>query len=97
MVQPKNANQQIQDIVIYKSDEGQLSFNVNVFEETVWLTQEEISLLFGKAKSKRSLTEFFKELGDRNSDINKVIKGAKITKNVMAELIRLGNKPKDLF
>lgn len=35
------------DIVIYKSGDGELSFNVNVFEETIWLTQKQMAELFG--------------------------------------------------
>lgn len=39
------------DVVIYESDDGQALFKVNVFDETVWLNQQEIALLFQKAKS----------------------------------------------
>lgn len=36
------------DIVVYKSNDGQISFGVNVFEETVWLTQKQMAELFDK-------------------------------------------------
>jgi hypothetical protein len=39
-------SQATKDIVIYESDDGQLSFNVNVFDETVWLTQKQMAELF---------------------------------------------------
>jgi hypothetical protein len=35
-----------QDIIIYQSTDGEASFNVNVFEETVWLTQKQMAKLF---------------------------------------------------
>ena len=38
---PKN-----QELISYQSNDGQISFNVNVFEETVWLTQKQMAELF---------------------------------------------------
>ena len=40
--------QQNNQIIIYQSKDGQISFNVNVFEETVWLTQKQMAELFDK-------------------------------------------------
>ncbi len=37
------------DIITYQSDDGRISFNVNVFEEDVWLTQKQMADLFDKA------------------------------------------------
>ena len=34
------------DIVVYQAEDAEVSFKVNVFEETVWLTQKQISELF---------------------------------------------------
>jgi predicted XRE-type DNA-binding protein len=34
------------NITIYKSEDGQISFNVNVLDETVWLNQKQIAELF---------------------------------------------------
>jgi prophage maintenance system killer protein len=36
------------DILLYKSEDGKLSFEVNLNEETVWLSQKEMGELFGK-------------------------------------------------
>ena len=36
------------DIIIYSSSDGKISFNVNVFNETVWLTQKQIADLFDR-------------------------------------------------
>lgn len=35
-----------QELITYNSNDGQISFNVNVFEETVWLTQKQMAELF---------------------------------------------------
>lgn len=37
------------NIVIYKSKDGQISFNVNIFDQTVWLTQKQMAELFDKS------------------------------------------------
>ena len=51
------------DIIIYNSDDGRISFNVNVFDETVWLNQEQIGQLFGKARNTISehINQIFKD------------------------------------
>ncbi len=38
-------------ILIYESQEGDLKIDVQLMDETVWLTQDQMALLFGKAKS----------------------------------------------
>ena len=48
-----------------------------------------------KAKSK--LVNFFAKLGNNNSELNKAIKGVGITKKIITELIKLGEKLKDLI
>ena len=39
------------EIVIYQSEDGLIKVDVLFENETVWLTQQQMSLLFGKAKS----------------------------------------------
>lgn len=39
------------EILIYKNQEGNIKIDVRLQEETVWLTQDQMALLFGKAKS----------------------------------------------
>ena len=39
------------EILIYQSKEGKINIDVRLSEETVWLTQHQMALLFGKAKS----------------------------------------------
>ena len=38
-------NSKTKDIELFQSDDGTISFNVNVFEETVWLTQKQMAKL----------------------------------------------------
>ena len=39
------------EIIIYQSDDGGIRLDVRLEDETVWLTQEQLCLLFGKAKA----------------------------------------------
>ena len=39
------------EIIIYQAEDGQSSFEVHLQEETVWLTQKQISSLFGTERS----------------------------------------------
>ena len=39
------------EMVIYRTDDGKASVDVILENETVWLTQEQIAVLFGKSKS----------------------------------------------
>jgi hypothetical protein len=51
------------NIVVYQSEDGQIEFNVNVFDETVWLTQKQMSELFGRDRITitRHISGIFKE------------------------------------
>jgi len=39
------------EIIIYQNSEGNIKIDVRLEEETVWLTQDQLATLFGKAKS----------------------------------------------
>jgi hypothetical protein len=39
------------EIIIYQNTEGNIKVDVRLEEETVWLTQDQMAILFGKAKS----------------------------------------------
>ncbi len=39
------------EILIYQSNQGDIKIDVLLENETVWLTQEQMATLFGKAKS----------------------------------------------
>lgn len=52
-----------QDIIIYQTEDGSISVDVQLSEETVWLSLNEISDLFERDKSviSRHLKNVFKE------------------------------------
>jgi hypothetical protein len=39
------------DILIYQNQEGNIKIDVRLQEETVWLTQDQMATLFGKARN----------------------------------------------
>jgi hypothetical protein len=39
------------EIIIYQNPEGSIKIDVRLEEENVWLTQDQMAILFGKAKS----------------------------------------------
>ena len=39
------------EIIIYQSDDGGIRLDVKLEDETVWLTQEQMALLFGKGRT----------------------------------------------
>ena len=42
---------ELNNIIIFKSEDGNVNIDVRIAEDTVWLTQEQISILFQKAPS----------------------------------------------
>lgn len=67
--------------------------SINQLEEL----KQDITALPKDQKTKAKIIKFFTKLGDHDSDLNKTIQGAKISKNVIIELIKLGAKLKDIF
>ena len=57
------------EIIIYKASDGQTQLDVKLEEENVWLTQDQVCLLFGKVKSTISyhVNSIFKE-GELDKD-----------------------------
>lgn len=51
------------EIILYKNSDGTIKIDVQLLWETVWLTQEQIAQLFGKARStiNEHLKNIFKE------------------------------------
>lgn len=52
------------DIIIYQNQEGNIKIDVRLEEETVWLTQDQMAALFGKAKS--TINEHIKNIYEEN-------------------------------
>ena len=42
------------EIILYQNHEGNIKIDVRLKQETVWLTQEQMAILFGKVKSTSS-------------------------------------------
>ena len=62
MTKDKNTENK-SSFIIFKTQDGQLSVDVRFEDETVWLTQEQMSILFGKARNTISghIKNIFKE------------------------------------
>lgn len=52
------------EILIYQNPEGKIKIDVRLEEETVWLTQDQMAALFGKAKS--TINEHIKNVYEEN-------------------------------
>lgn len=52
------------EILIYQNQEGNIKIDVRLEEETVWLTQAQIALLFGKART--TITEHIQNVFNEN-------------------------------
>jgi hypothetical protein len=52
------------EIIIYQNQEGNIKIDVRLDEETVWLTQDQLATLFGKAKS--TINEHIKNIYEEN-------------------------------
>ncbi|MBI3123585.1 MAG: hypothetical protein HYZ10_04195 [Ignavibacteriales bacterium] len=57
--QPKG-NRSLGEIILYKAADGNLAIYVKLEEETVWLTQKQMSLLF--PKDVRTINEHIKNI-----------------------------------
>jgi hypothetical protein len=62
MTKDKNTENK-SSFIIFKTQDGQLSVDVRFEDETVWLTQDQMSILFGKARNTISghIKNIFKE------------------------------------
>jgi len=52
------------EILIYQNQDGNIKVDVRLEEETVWLTQDQMAILFGKAKS--TINEHIKNIYEEN-------------------------------
>ena len=58
------------DIIIYENLEGKINIDVKLEDETVWLTQEQMAMLFKKARTTifEHIKNIFKE-GELNAEV----------------------------
>ena len=59
------------EILIYQNSEGKIAIDVRLEEETVWLTQDQMATLFGKAKS--TINEHIKNIFSEGELNEKVV------------------------
>lgn len=59
------------EIIIYQSQEGDIKIDVRLENETVWLTQEQMAILFGKART--TITEHIQNAFRENELDEKVV------------------------
>ena len=78
------------EILIYQNQDGNIKIDVRLENETVWLTQEQMALLFGKAKS--TITSIFK-ISIRKANLKKKVlyRNSEIPNFSKKPLIRLNN------
>ena len=59
------------EIIIYQSEDGNVQLDVRLENETVWLTQDQLCMLFNKAKSTISehISNIFKEWQSLNISV----------------------------
>lgn len=66
------------EILIYQNTEGNIKIDVRLEEETVWLTQEQMALLFGK--SKKTISEHIRNIfSEGELQENVVVRNFQIT------------------
>lgn len=59
------------EIILYTSEDGTVNIHVHLEDETVWLTQEQIANLFGKARN--TITEHIKNIFSEGELDEKVV------------------------
>ena len=71
IVKSKSGDMVSDNFIIYQSDDGQTKLQVKLEDETVWLTQEQIAVLFGKGRS--TITEHIKNIFQEKELDEKVV------------------------
>ena len=59
------------EIIIYQSDDGGIRLDVKLEDETVWLTQEQMALLFGKGRT--TITEHIRNIFSDGELVEEVV------------------------
>jgi hypothetical protein len=62
---------QISEFIIFKTEDEKIAVDVRFDDETVWLSQDQMSLLFGKAKS--TISEHIKHIFEEGELDEKVV------------------------
>lgn len=59
------------EILIYQNNEGNIKVDVRLEDETVWLTQEQMAILFGKGRS--TITEHIQNVFKEGELVEEVV------------------------
>ena len=97
-----NINNQIgssrlEEKLIELIDQVKDSLQSEALQTELSLAKQDIASCSTDVESKERLIGFFARLGDSKSSLHKAIKGAGIAKNIISEILKLGNKLKDLL
>lgn len=78
------------DQILAKLDESNAKSKFTTLKKDIIVSKQD-------QKAKNRIVKFLKELGDNDSDINKILKGAGISQKIIKELLKLFNKFKDFI
>ena len=59
---PENSQHSEKSVIIYRSEDDEVQLDVKVMNETVWLTQAQMALLFGTQR--QAITKHLKNIYD---------------------------------
>jgi len=59
--------------------------------------RKDIKTITKDLKTRNNIVQFFTTLGDKNSDLHKTISGVGMSKKIITELVKLGEKLRDLI
>ena len=95
---PANSQQSEKSVIIYRSEDGTIQLEVQLYEETVWLTQHQMTILFETTKQNVSLhvNNAFKEGElERNSVVKDFLTTILIDNYIDDSVLKILNKRKD--
>ena len=73
-----NPSQNVSELILYQTDDGVTKIEVQLFEDTVWLTQKDMVDLFQTAKS--NISEHIKHVFEEGElDENSVVRNFRTT------------------
>ena len=87
----------LEEKLIELIDQVKDSLQSEALQTELSLAKQDIASCSTDVESKERLIGFFAKLGDSKSSLHKAIKGAGIAKNIISEILKLGNKLKDLL
>ena len=87
----------LEEKLIELIDQVKESLQSEALQTELSLAKQDIASCSTDVESKERLIGFFAKLGDSKSSLHKAIKGAGMAKNIISDILKLGNKLKDLL